>query len=200
MRLTTASLAFAALLALGCASTIPVSVDKEPGPTLARFETFAFVPDLATPMDPAFGPNAVRRVRDEVELSLRARGYLLAHENDADMLIAVGTTVAKRTGDREVHEWPAGYNVYTQRSALATPVGGVPLGSRTTVVPRGADFDSAPMIERVSRTVVMDVFDAETKDLLWRGSSALSGGTEKKADDDALISRVRAIAKRFPGA
>ena len=187
-----------AVLALACASTIPVRVEREPGPALARFETYAFASDLeAAPMDPAFGPDVRKLVRDELELSLRMRGYRLAHPDDADMLISVGTTSARVVGDREVHVWPS-YDIYTQRTAVATPVGGVPLGSRTTVVPRSPDLDAEPTVERPERTVVMDVFDAETNDLLWRGSAELRGGTAKKADTDALLSRVRAIGARFP--
>jgi hypothetical protein len=197
MKNTVISVALLGGFALGCASSIPVRVEREPGPDLARFETYAFASDLeSAPMDPAFGADARRLVRDELELSLRARGYRLAHPDDADMLISVGTTTAKVTDDREVHEWPA-YDVTTQRTGVATPVGDVPLGSRTTVVPRAPELDP-PTTPRAGRTVVMDVFDAETKDLLWRGTAEFRGGTAKKADADALLSRVRAIAARFP--
>ena len=99
-----------------------------------------------------------------------------------------------------MHEWPGGYDVYEQRSALATPVGSVPLESHSAVVPRASEIDSSQMIERVQRTVVMDVFEAETKDLLWRGSSELRGTAAKRADTGALLERVRAIAMRCPGA
>jgi len=199
MKPVSLSFTLLALLSLACASSVPVRVEREPGPGLARFETYAFASDLdAAPMDPAFGPDARRLVRDELELSLRARGYRLAHEDDADMLISVGTTTAQVIDHREVHVWPA-YDVYTQRTGVATPVGDVPLGSRTTVVPRSPELDAAPTTPRTERTVVMDVFDAETKDLLWRGTAELRGGTAKSASRDALIARVRAIVARFPG-
>jgi len=200
MRSASISLLFAVSLSFGCATSLPVSVEKEPGPALARFETYAFVSEVeSAPMDPAFGPNAQRLVRDELELSLRTRGYQLAHPDDADMLISVGTTTATQIGSREVHVWPSGYDVYTQRSGVATPVGDVPLSSRTTVVPRSPELDSEPAYERTERTVVMDVFDAETKDLLWRGSSVMPSASAKHANPEALVARVRAIVQRFPG-
>ena len=188
-----------ALTFTACATSPRVKVERVEGSALAGYDTFAVRPDaVGSNADPALGPEALREAQEELTLSLRGRSYRLATPGDAQLLVAVGTTMGSRLqgGDSMIH--PGGYDVVTREAVIATPIGGVPVARDTAVVPR-TDVISSPASLDVQRTVVVDVFDAKTQQLLWRGTSTMRGGSSQHIDLDDLRERVRAIAARFPG-
>ncbi len=182
-----------------CATSPQVSVERAPGNALARYETFAVRPDASTSVsDPAFGPAARRAAQEEVELALSRQGYRLVDPEDAEVLVTVSATTATHAESGDVTLYPGDTAVQTRETGLRTPVGTIPTGSQTTVVQTAPSVSVDPVSERTERTIVVDVFDAETRELLWRGTSTMRRASSKRIDDGALRERVRAIAARFP--
>ena len=196
----TAILALASVLALaGCATSPRVEIQRVDGNALADCETFAIRPDAAAGLaDPALGPEALRVAQEELTLSLRGRSYRLSTPADAQLLVAVGVTSGLRPESADSVMVSPGYDVYTHQAGIGTPLGGVPVRRDTVVVPR-TDTISIPSSGELERTVVVDVFDARTQQLLWRGTSTIRRASRQRIDLDELRERVRAIAGRFPG-
>jgi uncharacterized protein DUF4136 len=187
----------AGLLALlACATTPRVDVDRMPGADLTRYETFALAPETNAGNDPAYGPTAREAARTALVGELRARGLeLIADPERADALVAVRIATHTRL---EGGEEPTPDDVYVerQRTGVRTPVGDVPLGEERNVVHRRG-LDDLSTREVLTRAVVVDFFDADSKQLVWSGTSREPRSREE-IDLEDLRERVRAIASQFP--
>jgi hypothetical protein len=185
---------------VACATAPRVRVDRVEGDALARAQTFALRPDAAAgPGDPALSPTALATAQEELKLSLRGRGYRLVESAEADLLVAVGTASSTRVDEGEVLIEPGRYDVYTRQTGIGTPLGDVPLSRQSAVVHRAGAVVVDPVGQRTERSVIVDVFDAKTRQLLWRGTSTMSSAARDRINPEELRKRVRAIAERFPG-
>ena len=180
-----------ALSTLACATSPRVSVEPAAGSELARFETFALVSDLDTQdNDPAFGPELRDAVRGEVVAGLTAAGLREVPRDEADLLVRPSLLPL------DADEHPAritthgGVNVYTQTTSLRTPAGSVLVARSTAVAPRTHTVVVEPGPITGRRALVLDLFDAESEDLVWRGSSTL-----RSARRTPRVDRVRDHAR-----
>jgi hypothetical protein len=180
-----------------CATSPDVRVDRLEGHSLADRETFAFQPSPAT--DPAFGPAPQQAAREELTSGLRGRGFRIAERDDADLLVAVSVVPSVEADVGDLADHPGGPRVSIRQSGVQTPVGDVPI-SRSTGVSRAPSMLIAdPDFDRTVRTVVVDVFDRETQQLVWRGTSQLPATSSDRVDLEKLREHLRAITSRFPG-
>jgi hypothetical protein len=152
------------LLASACA-TISVGADFEPGVRLDRYRTFGWDVSDAMPIgDPRLDNNPFfdSRVRSAVELELATKGLRLV-TTSPDLLIHYHASVQHRV-DVVKRDTDRGYT---------SPQ----YGQADTIVA----FDEG--------TLLLDVADAATKRILWRGWA--------QTDVSGLIERPRDMEKRI---
>jgi hypothetical protein len=161
------SLGLALVLAIGTTAFAQnVKTDYDKGTDFAQYKTFMWIKEPQTT-----NPLTKQRVVDDVNAALKDKGLQLVTSN-ADLGIAAHAATQQR------HTLNTFYNGFG---------GGWRWGGR---------FGSA--ITTVDTytvgTLVVDIFDAKTKDAIWRGTSSktLSGDPDKNA-----ASLNKAVAKMF---
>jgi hypothetical protein len=147
-----------------------VKTDYNKGTDFAQYKTFMWIKEPQTT-----NPLTKQRVIDDVNAALTARGLKLV-TSDADLCIAAHAATK-------------------QNQTLNTFYDGFGGGWRW-----GGGFGSATTTVDTYKvgTLVVDIFDAKTKEAIWRGSSSdsLSGNPEKNATN--LNKAVEKMFKDFP--
>ncbi len=204
-------------ITLGCAS-VGVRTDYDREIAFGAFRSYAWVDSGKGVRDSMASPFLERRVRRAVDRALRTRGFVADSERNPDFLVTafvIGPT-------QEEHRWqywptaPCG-QVVSISIGIGYPYGfgphrhwpwrspffhypwGYACGYRV-----GFGYLWIPVYEdpgsRLAGTLVIDVLDAKTRDLVWRGSaegavvgSGGEAGTQEELDDVAAT-----ILRQFP--
>jgi hypothetical protein len=174
MRISRISLGFALMMMViaNAAFAQKVTTDYNKSADFARYKTFMWIKEPK-----ASSPLTRQRVIEDVNSALAGRGLKLV-TSDADLCIAAhAATKQERTLNTFYNGFGGGWRWR----------GG--FGSATTTV------DTYEV-----GTLVVDIFDARTKEAIWRGTSSktLSGNPQKNADN--LNKAVVKMFKDFPPA
>jgi hypothetical protein len=149
-----------------------VKTDYSQGTNFAAYKTFMWIKEPKTA-----NPLMRERVMNDVNAALTAKGLQLVTEN-ADLCIAAhAATKEEQTLTTFYNGFGGGWRW------------GGGLGSATTTT---SNYEVG--------TLVVDLFDARTKDAIWRSTSSktLSGNPEKNAE--SLNKAVVKMFKNFPPA
>ncbi len=149
-----------------------VTTDYNKGTDFAQYKTFMWIKEPKTQ-----DPLVRQRVIDDVNAALASKGLKLV-TSDADLCIAA------HTATKEQHTLNTFYDGFG---------GGWRWGGRFGTATTTVDT------YRVG-TLIVDIFDAKTKDAIWRGtaSDTLSSKPQKNAAD--LNKGVEKMFKNFPPA
>jgi hypothetical protein len=174
MKMTRISLGFAlmTMVVASAAFAQNVKTDYDKGTNFAPYKTFMWIKEPKTT-----DPLTKQRVIDDVNSALAARGLRLVTSN-ADLCVAAhAATKEERTLNTFYNGFGGGWRW------------GGGFGNATTTV------DTYEV-----GTLVVDIFDAKTKDAIWRGTSSktLSGNPQKNAEN--LNKAVVKMFKNFPPA
>jgi hypothetical protein len=163
----------AALAATAAAQDVKVDFDKSVD--FAKYKTFSIT--VETKWGSPFGE---KRALDEVEKALVAKGWRKAPAASADALVVInGATEAKRS--LNTFYTGGGYGGYRW--------GGMGMGSSQTTVN-----------EFTVGTMVVDIFDAKTKALIWRGIGADELSDKADKNQKKIANATRDMFKKFPPA
>ncbi len=133
------------VLVLASCSSLSVKTDYDRDVDFQNYESYAWS-DREVPEDAlAQNPLVKRRVQEAVDKTLRAKGYSLVEEEEADFVVVVHAGVKERI---RVQDWG--------RYGWYDPWWG-PYGGRVEV----SHYEEG--------TLVIDVVDAEQEELVWRG-------------------------------
>jgi len=171
MKMTRATVGFALMMVFANAVFAQnVKTDYDKNANFAGYKTFMWIKEPKTT-----NPLTKERVMSGVNAALTARGLKLV-TSDADLCIAAH---AATTEERSLNTFYNGFGGGWRWG------GG--FGSATTTV------DTYEV-----GTLVVDIFDARTKDAVWRGTSSktLSGNPEKNAE--SLNKAIEKMFKNFP--
>lgn len=167
-------LLLAACLAAGCATGPVVQSDSDPAADFSRYRTYAW-----KQQPPIGNPLLKQRVVSAVDAELAVKGWRLAPEADADVML-VGNVAARDETSLSVfyeeQEWN-GWN-WNARG------------------PRGAERVEL----RTFRlgTLVLDMFDADSQQAIWRGvAQGTVPESEARRSRDAMKA-VRQMFRDFP--
>jgi hypothetical protein len=168
--------ALASVLALAGCATMNVSSHVERGVNFAQFTTYDWTAADALPVgDPRLDNNPFFRdyLQGAIEKQLAAKGYRRVTGSDADLLLHYHATVNQRMEINEVDR-QAGYCYEDCRPQI---------------------------IEYEQGTLVVDVVDARTKKVIWRGWAQDS--VQGIIDDQDRLERqvdkaVTRMFERFP--
>jgi hypothetical protein len=164
--------ALAGLILLPACSGVSVSTRAESGIDLSRFQTFvqAAPPETASASLPGYTPALGDAINAAIAAELQAHGYRLADAPDADLVVAF------------VVEGEEQLNVQ-----LAPVYAGELYG-----------WESEPVRHPyVAGSLVIDVFDARSQQLLWHGVGEMDL-FESEGGEGAAHAVVGALLARFP--
>jgi hypothetical protein len=173
----TLALPFAVVLSLSAvgASAQDVKIDYDKSADFSHIKTFAV--KLGT----AWGnPISEKRVVSEIEQGIAEKGWTKTDESKADAIVVLHGATEKQKSLNTFYS--GGYGGYGWRG-----YGAAGMGSSTTTVS-----------EYTVGTLVTDIFDAKSKQLLWRGiaQDEISNKPEKNAKKLAKASDK--LFKDFP--
>ena len=161
--------AFAASLAFSAAAAPAQSIqtDYDRSYDLSRLKTYDFASQTRGPNDPlAVNPMNDRRIQAALDSQLVARGYTRDAGGKPDFLVAYHAATRNRVG---VQEWGYGPGRW---------------GSRRVDVN-----------EYTQGTLVVDLVDAASRQLVWRGSA--TGTIEPKEADKKIKKAVAKLMDQF---
>jgi uncharacterized protein DUF4136 len=141
------------IFATGCAG-YQVSADYSPAVSFSQFHTFA----LVMPPDTAARQLLDQRVRNAVQAQLDARGLTISDRQHADLFVGYGMVDKTHTeiyGYQDGWGWGRGWGWRYYRWGVAWP-----MSSRQEV----ATYTNG--------TVVVNMIDAKTKQVVWQGEVA----------------------------
>ena len=183
-----ASLAVAGLMLLasvGCAPSYNVRTMAAPKVTLTEFHTFRLLP-TPLPRDgriPSGGDDPMvsnsitnRALRASVTSAFVSRGYTTA-DWMPDFAVAVYASAYEKL---DLTQWQYGYPAWPYSWWMRMP--------------------QQPMTQYQEGTVVVDVINPQTLDLIWRGSATATLGVDPNENTKELQKAAVAIVEKFPRA
>lgn len=204
-----------AVLAVGCAS-LGVRTDYDREVRFSSFSRYAWIDSAKVVRDTMASPFLERRVRRAIDRGLRERGFTADSEANPDFLVTALVIGPTREESRWQY-WPAapcgpmvslsfgigypfGYGLRHPRWPWRSPYFRAPWGYACSYRV-GFGYLWLPVYEepgdRLAGTLVIDILDVRTRDVIWRGSAegaVLSdGGTQQELDDLAVR-----ILREFP--
>lgn len=162
-----------ALVLAGCAR-ITVTADHDPSANFGALHTYAWRPGPQQGVgDPRFDSTLIdKRVRAAIDRVLASKGYRAAAPGTtADFLVGYHAVVRQRTSAQTINRW-YGYRVVT-----------LPGGPGT----HAHDYDEG--------TLLIDVLDPATMQLLWRGSG--TGVVDPQASPEKREQRINDAVERI---
>ena len=173
-QLTTMMLAAAALALTSCASAPTVRTDYDKAANFGPIQTFAV--KLGTPWG---NPLGEKRVMDTFTQAFTQKGWKLVPEGQADALVVVhGASKTKR----DLNTFYSGMGGYGYR--------GWGMGATGTATTTVSEYQVG--------TLLVDVFDARSRKLIWRGiaQDEVSDSPDKNIDKVEKASDL--MFKDFP--
>lgn len=171
-------LLFVAGLACGC-SSVKVTTDYEPDFDYSGLETFAWLPEPPRPTGHALidSPLFGARVRDAVNAELERRGYRKVESAEADFLLQYYAGTKTVTKIDTTHRYHYGAHWHGRGYAETTTVREYEKGS-----------------------LVLDIVDAESRELVWRGvgEARLYENRTPEERAERMREAVESILDEFP--
>ena len=174
-KISVMALALVAGLAVSAAAQ-DVNTDFDKAADFSKYKTFA------AKIETQWGnPLGEKRVIDEIEKALVAKGWKKVDAVSADTFVVIhGATQVKR--DLNTFYSGGGYGGYGYRG-----YGGMGMGSASTTVS-----------EYTVGTLVVDIFDAKNKQLLWRGSGKDELSDKADKNYKKIVKATEKMFKKFP--
>lgn len=207
----------AAFLLASC-TPYHVHTDYDDEVSFSQFRTFAWMDSTRRREDESTNPFLERRVKRAVETVMGERGLTSTEASSADVLVTA-FVIGPSSYDRSYTRWmgsscgpmlsvwfgPRYPFRYGRRSSLFFPGAywGNPLGYACSYR-IGYGYGWLPLYDSPGRqmagTLVVDVLDGESHELLWRGSAegALIDTRRSDQPQEAIDKIVREVLKQFP--
>jgi hypothetical protein len=162
---------------VACASTPTVHTDFDPGANFASFKTYSWA------MKPQGGsPLVQQRIVDGIDARLQARGWRLAA--DGDVAVAAHIVTSQR---QTLDTFYSGSNMGGWGWRGGGWGGGMGMGTATTTV---RTYDVG--------TLVVDMFDAKSKQAVWRGTASGTVPTSPARVNTAVEAGLDRLFASFP--
>lgn len=177
-------------IALSGCSTLEISYDYDPKANFTGLETYAWLDEPQKPTgDPRIDGNTIlkSRVHEAVDGALAARGFRRVAD-DPDFLVAYHVSLDRRQSVQTLNSyygyspgWGYGYGAAYRPGYWA----GVP---------------QTYVYEYEEGTLILDVVDPETRELIWRGSAQdeVSFKSTPEKDQAQLDEAVQRMLEHFP--
>ena len=203
----------AGMILVGCAS-LGVRTDYDRDVTFGTFRSYAWIDSARVVRDSLSSPFLDRRVRRAVDRGLRARGFAADSEGHPDFLVSA-FVIGPTPEEQRWRYWPAapcgsvvsisigmgypyGYGLRHSRWPWRSPYFHYPWGYACGYRV-GFGYLWIPVYEepgnRLAGTLVIDILDAQTRDLIWRGSAegavlTYAGESVSQEELDEIAARI----------
>lgn len=137
-------------LAAGCTTSPSIATSADPQINYQNYRTFTVV-RARTPSNPQVTPELIRQVNESTASAFRNKGLTEVADGPADLLILPHGMIETRT---DITDWGFTYGRFQRWGGYGMGVGG-PYQLR----------------EYKEGTLLIDVIDGRTKELVWRGSA-----------------------------
>lgn len=171
-----ASLFMLGLLA-SCSPSVNVKYDYDPKVNVRQFSTFRVEADQRRNADPIAGSNLnQRRIADEIEKTMRAKGYKPVVGGEADLVIRFFSDSKDRQQVQSNNNWSPYWMWYNP------------------------GFNNVYTRQYEENRVVVNVYDTRTNDIIWQGwaSGQLNQSKKESNRDVAYRTTVQSIMKQLP--
>jgi Domain of unknown function (DUF4136) len=169
----------AALVLMGAAAFAQdVKTDFDKDANFAAYKTFAV--KIGTSWD---NPIGEKRVTEKIEEALTQKGWTKADADAADTIVLLHGASETKKNLSTFYSGMGGYGGYGYRGWG----GGMGMGSATTTT-----------TEYTVGTLVVDVFDAKSKQLVFRGSASDELSNKPEKDAKKLDKATSKMFKDFP--
>lgn len=166
-------LSWLALAVAACAPGPKITVDYDRAADFSKLRTYTWVQPDTLPMSPLLWGQFVAAVDGEL-----AQKGLVAVDSLPDIYISAFAGLPDETVvDTDRHGYGYGPGWY---------YGGAPMGSRTTVA------------QYTRGTLVVDLWDAETKRLVWRGTGSDIASDDPAVNAEKIRAGVQGMFRRYP--
>jgi Domain of unknown function (DUF4136) len=161
----------AAMMTASCAPGVRIETDRAQ-PTLSEYHTYFLLPGHSSG-DP---DHLDQRVRSDLTAAFAGRGWVDAPRNEADAVVVIHAATAKEHADSAFYEgWGGwGWGQFTESRA------------------------SGPLHEYKPGSIVIDIFDARTKQAIWRGVATDAAIDVRPKDVRLTQAAINKLFLRFP--
>ena len=171
-------LAAALVVTLSAGAAISVASKSSPGVDFSRYKSYSpgEVPEVKN-------PAVKKRLADAVDAQLKDRGYV-RKDDGGDLRVVIHGRLTKEYAPVDERSWDYGWGTWASMGDLR--------GSPDTKSLQGVPIG----------TVLVDVIDASTKQVVWRGTATSALDSEDSAEkrQDILESAMKKLFKGFPRA
>ncbi len=166
-------------LGIGCAPGPAVRSMQAPSYDFSRLKTYAWVePNTEDVAAERFRNAALEKmIRAGVDRALIEKGYRFADDGRPDFLVAEYVSLQEKLDSRTFQR------VYGYDRGMGPTEGRSPYDSKTRVETYEAG------------TLVVDVLDAATREVVWRGTA--EGKVDPQLDSEKRRQRLREVARRM---
>ena len=177
----------ALVLALTACASVDVRTVTSPGANLTALHTFAVMPQPARRLSAAQSTNdpmlvnsiSNRALRTDLVKAFENRGYVLSDR--PDFTVAYYASAKEKL---DVTYWDYGYRYYPS----------------WWDGPGFYDRNAPSVTEYTQGTVIVDVVDPSTRELLWRGQGVATVSDDEAQYEQDLWKTVMAVLEKFPRA
>lgn len=156
----------------GCATAPTVNIDSDPSADFSAYRTFKW---LQPPQGPS--PLQQKRIMDGVSRQLQEKGWT---ESDAPDIYVVAHVATRQQQDIDTFYSGPAYAGWGRRGWGA-------VGMASTTV---RTYDTG--------TLIVDLFDARTKQAVWRGSASSTIPDAQNKVDERVQSGIAKMFAKFP--
>ena len=189
-------LALGSLLAAGCTTyDAPETQSISEAIDLSRLDTFTVRVNGGGSEDTAFGPVAQNEALEDIVEELEDLGYDYVEGDAADFVVVFTSAVQDETGAFTTSYSSPTREVVTREEQTVLPDGEVVTTDRDTEVV--TTYESTPIqLNSTQRLYVMDIVDAQTDVLIWRGY--MTSDDLEISDADEIEEYIERIVDRLP--
>ena len=154
------------------AATVTVDFDKKADFSKYKSYSWAKKPSIGNPL-------AEERIIEILDKELQARGMQKVDEGQGDLLLAVSAAVDKQTRLDTFYDGYAGYGY----GGWAAPMGSTTVATTYRV-----------------GTLLVDLFDASNKQLVWRGQASDALSTKPETNQKKMTKIAKKLFAKYPPA
>ena len=175
---------FLLVFTLGCSST-KISSDYDKEADFTKYQDFHYL-GWAKDSDQILNDLDKRRIEEAFGSEFAKRGIKFVDASEADAAVSLFIVVDQKTGTTAYTDYYGGMGYGYGRAYPGWGWGG---GMSTT---RYQEYDY------LVGTLVVDVFDTETKKLVWQGVSSGTINENTKNREDRIRKVARAVMAKYP--
>ena len=182
MKSIQASISLVVVLLLFSCSSVKVVTDQDKTVDFTKFQTYSFL-GWQDDSDKLLNDFDKKRIKEAFIKEFEARGMKVVNDN-GDMAVSLFVVIDQKTSTTAYTDYyGSGYRGYRRYR------GGWGYGHATTTYTEN---------DYLEGTIVMDVFDGESKDQVWQGIAKATVAEDPERREKTIPKNITALMNKFP--